>query len=231
MWRMPTFIPKENHGFEPKNVVKYMLFAAKTKSMLSSEFSIFNCTYCLMVYRMLLRCFKMKMISNYQLSFCKGQIIYKILSFLQIFLHFHKDNMFHQYYRIDGRVDVWENCSKLCIYFWEILRFTHINGIWNTRWKMKMFMSEKYFLSPARRTVLRFWLRHNVYLQCAKHRIYLGISFTIFIYLLLGYNTTTMPLRVYIVYCVVNESLILISYFVMLCWKIMRDFWISLLLI
>ena len=119
---MPTFIPKENHGFEPKNVVKYMFFAAKTKSMLSSEFSIFNCTYCLMVYHMLLRCFKMKMISNYQLSFCKGQIIYKILSFLQIFLHFHKDNMFHQYYRIDGRVDVWENCSKLCIYFWEIKR-------------------------------------------------------------------------------------------------------------
>ena len=81
----------------------------------------------------------------------------------------------------------------------------------------KMFISVKYFLSPERRTVLRLWLRHNVYLQCAKHRIYLGISFTIFIYLLLGYNTTTMPLRVYIVYCVVNESLILISYFVMLC--------------
>ena len=82
---------------------------------------------------------------------------------------------------------------------------------------MKMFISVKYLLSPERRTVLRFWMRHNVYHQCAKHRIYLGISFTIFICLLLGYNTTTMPLRVYIVYCVVNESLILISYFVMLC--------------
>ena len=91
---MPTFIPKENHGFEPKNVVKYMLFAAKTKSMLSSEFSIFNCTYCLMVYRMLLRCFKMKMIGNYQLRFCKGQIIYKILSFLQIFCTFIKTTCF-----------------------------------------------------------------------------------------------------------------------------------------
>ena len=123
----------------------------------------------------------------------KDKINYKILLVLQIFLHFHKDNMFHQYYRINGRVDVWENCRKLCIYFWEILKLCLNKTAYEIQYKRwKCLCQPNFFLSPERRTVLRFWLRHNVHHQCAKHRIYLGISFTIFIYLLLGYNTTTM---------------------------------------